>query len=332
MKKEKRMGRNDEAVTVAMHLIEKEIGKKPRKPQTYELRKRMATKEDLEFCKRYDDRLSEWNKKYEKLRKKQVEEAKKYRAMEDKLVIKEVPPIIPNHKNVLADFYAFYKAVNKVDFNAKNPYSNSDEPLQYIYTLIFYFLKDDRFFKSPLLRKDLSKPSFDKGTLTIGGYGCGKTSTWNALLASFKNHLKYIKGHKPSNEKELFEMFQINKCVSSEIVHKYTTCKDKSMLDDLLRPLMSYIPLYVDDILREQDANNFGKLNIFLTVLTHRADRNYKSHLSLNYKEINVNGEIQNASVEESLMQFRERYDGRVHDRLFGLYNIIELTGKSFRR
>ena len=104
------------------------------------------------------------------------------------------------------------------------------------------------------------------------------------------------------------------------------------MIDDLLRPLMSYTPLYIDDILREQDASNFGKLNIFLTVLTHRADRGYKSHLSLNYKEKNVNGLVENASVEESLLQFRERYDGRVHDRLFGMYNIIELTGKSFRR
>lgn len=328
------MGKNDEAITVGMHLIEQKIGKKPRKPQTYEMRKRLGTPEDLEFCKNYDDRLAEWEKKYEKLRQEQIEEAKKYKAMEKKLVVKEVPPIIPNAKKIFQDFSMFYKAQNKVEFNPKNPYSKTDEPLQYIYTLIFYFLKDERFFKSPLLRTDLSNPSFDKGTLSIGGYGCGKTSTWNALLASFNNHLDYIKRllDKPSNAKELFEMFQLNKCVSSDIVHKYTTCKDKTLLDELLRPLMSFIPLYIDDILREQDANNFGKLNVFLTVLTHRADRGHKSHLTMNYKEIVVDGNIENASVEESLLQFRERYDGRVHDRLFGMYNIIELSGKSFRR
>lgn len=329
---EKRMGKNDEAVTVGMHIIEKAIGKKPRKPQTYDMRKRMGTPEDLEFCKNYDERIAEWEAKYDDFRKKQIEENKKYKELEDKIEVKKVPPIIPNHKGVLADFNSFYKIINKVEFNPKNPFSNTDEPLQYIYTLIFYFLKDERFFKSPLLRKDLSEPSFDKGTLSIGGYGCGKTSTWNALLASFKNHVDYIKKQKPSNQDELVKMFHLNKCISSDIVHKYTVCKDKNMIDDLLRPLMSYTPLYIDDILREQDASNFGKLNIFLTVLTHRADRGYKSHLSLNYKEKNVNGLVENASVEESLLQFRERYDGRVHDRLFGMYNIIELTGKSFRR
>jgi hypothetical protein len=175
----------------------------------------------------------------------------------------------------------------------------------------------------------LSEPSFNKGTLSIGGFGCGKTSTFLTLIRAFKNHVKYAKEEIPINLKDILAKFDINSCVSTDVVNEYSTAKDKGVISDIMLPLMSSKALYIDDIIREDDGYNFGKNNIFLKVLTHRSDRDYETHLTLN-PLIKEDGLTEDILI--SLMQFDTRYDGRVHDRLFGNYNIIELTGKSFRR
>jgi hypothetical protein len=133
----------------------------------------------------------------------------------------------------------------------------------------------------------------------------------------------------PINLKDILAKFDINSCVSTDVVNEYSTAKDKGVISDIMLPLMSSKALYIDDIIREDDGYNFGKNNIFLKVLTHRSDRDYETHLTLN-PLIKEDGLTEDILV--SLMQFDTRYDGRVHDRLFGNYNIIELTGKSFRR
>jgi DNA replication protein DnaC len=313
-------------------IISEIIGKKPRMPQTYAMRRIRNNPEDIEFCDSIDKRISEWDKKADKVRKQKTIEKKKNIKLSDDFVVKKIPPIILKPEQIYADFIRVYKILSKKDFQEKNPYSETDEPYLYVKTLIYYFMKDDRFFKSPLLRKDLSEPSFEKGTLSIGGYGCGKTTTFNALLFCFKNFLKHVEKTTPENQKELKNKYSVNKCISSEIVHRYDTAISKHDLNEILKPLIGSTDLYVDDIMREKDAQNFGKNNIFLNVLTIRADRDYKSHLSMNPVEIKVNDEITFKNTEESLQEFRIRYDGRIHDRLFGNYNIIELTGKSFRR
>lgn len=327
--------REGKPIQVSRFILENIIGKKPRKPATYEMRKKRNEKGDKEFCDDYDTRIEEWEKKAEIERKRVLKEREKDREALDNFKVKEVPAINATVADVIADFMVHYKIVNKKDFSKSNPYSGTDEPLQYLYTLVYYFLRDDRFYKSPLLRKDLSVPSLDKGTITIGGYGCGKTSTWEALLATFRTHVKYCKQKMPKNLRDITDRLDINSCISSEVVMKYNLTKDKSMINELLNPLLSPKKLYIDDILREENASNFGTLNIFKQVLTHRADRSYPSHLTMNFleefeKKGNVLVPIQN--TEKSLMQYRERYDGRVHDRLFGGFNIIELRGKSFRR
>ena len=322
--------RKAEPQKVSDVILEQIIGKRPRKPQTYEMRKKLGTPEDLAFCERYDERIAEWEAKAEEVRKKTLEQRQKDIQEGIDYKPKENPPIKVLYKNVLDDFLQAYPKFNleKKDFSFINPYSDSKEPEYLIHTLICYFLKNDKFFNSPLLNTKLSKPSFNKGLLIIGGYGNGKTTVMQTLIFCFSQFIKYIQKTKPSNEKELFEQFKINQCVSSDIVNQYNLAEDKGHMDYILNPLMSKIQLYIDDILREQIANNFGKRNIFLDVLTHRADRGFKTHLTLNPKE--VDGKV--LSTEESLFMFRDQYDGRVHDRLFGLYNIIELTSKSFRR
>jgi len=330
--KNHRMNKKDDALPISMHLVHEKIGKKPRKPHSYDMRKQRGEPYDLEFCENYDKKIAKWEEKFEKLREESLKEKEKNDKLKETIVVKENPEVIPDYKLIVDDFFRMYKLQNKKDFSKTNPYSNNEEPIQYLYTLIFYFLRDDRFFRSPLLRKDLSKPSFDKGTLTIGGYGVGKTSTWNALIACFDFYVKIFNKTKPKNLKDLINTFEINKCVSSEIVNRFNRT-DKKIAQDIITPLMSYKPLYIDDILREVNANNFGIVNIFLNVLTHRGDKEHKCHLTMNYSEAkDSKNNIIFEDAEKSIMKFQERYDGRVHDRIYGNCNIIELKSKTFRR
>lgn len=309
-------------------IISKIIGQKPRKPRSYDMRMVRGSKEDIEVCTTYDKKLKSWDEKAAKIISE--EHAKNITEREDakNFVVKKVAPIIVSVKNIYDDFLEHYKIQNKnKSFNTKNPYSDSSEPKEYIYTLIYYFMKDERFFKSPLLRKDLSAPSFEKGTLTIGGFGCGKSSTFFALLSAFRNHVDYVRKVMPENMQDIIDKYRINQCISTDIVNQHDTVKHKNSINDIMMPLMSSVPLYIDDILREDDA--YYQKNIFKKVLTHRADRNSKTHLTMNPSE-DDQGKVED--IQKSLLQYKTRYDGRIHDRIFGDYNIIELSGKSFRR
>ena len=319
------MGKAD---TVGNIILSKIIGEKPRKPRSYDMRKVRGSKEDIEVCKVFDEKLKDWTEKADEIRKKEYKKRSKEREESNNFEVKITPPIIVTAKDIYADFLQHYKAQNlNKQFNPRNPYSDSGEPLEYVYTLIYYFMKDDRFFDSPLLRKDLSEPSFDKGTLTVGGYGCGKSTTFFALLSAFKNHIKYVKDIMPENIDEIISKYRINQCISTDIVNQHDTVKHRNSINDIMLPLMSSVQLYIDDLLREDDA--YFQKNIFLKVLTHRSDRKSKTHITLNPSQ---NDEGESESIEKSLFQIETRYDGRIHDRIFGDYNIIEMSGKSFRR
>ncbi|CAL2094659.1 hypothetical protein [Tenacibaculum sp. 190524A02b] len=303
---------------------------KPKKPKTYNLRKKRGTPEDIKICEEYDRQVEKWKK----LRKKyndnaQLEENKLEKL--SKVIIKH------NISDVRNDFTKLYKILFDKDFSFTNPYSETNEPKIFLDTVLCYFLKKDNFFNSPLLRKDLSSPCFKKGLLVIGGYGNGKTSLFKTLHTLFNNHCKHIKQNFPpnreSNIEELLKQFDMNYCVTTESVLKYDTAKDKSQIQKILLPLTSSKQLYIDDLLREEIAFNFSKKNIFKDILTLRADKGYKTHLSMNFSEyVSKEGKVEYHNTESSLSQFRNKYDGRVHDRIFGMCNIIELSGRSFRR
>lgn len=308
-------------------IISEIIGKRPVRPSSYNLRKLRGFESDIEFCKKIDGAISEWEEKAEEIRGNQPKE--------DRNIDFKNPDINVTVEAVIDDFLQIYKIQNNKEFQKVNPYSNTNEPELYLKTLVYYFLKDDRFFESPLLNKKLSEPSFEKGTLSIGGYGCGKTTTFLALAAAFKNHCDYVKKVVPGNMYEILAKFDLRTCVSSDIVNQIRKAKEKKIsTQDIYTPLQSSRPLLIDDILREEDVLYFGKENVFKNILTLRADRNLKLHLTLNYLEIkDSNGVVTGfKDTENSLFEFRNRYDGRVHDRLFGVCNIIELSGKSFRR
>ena len=174
--------------------------------------------------------------------------------------------------------------------------------------IIYYFSKDERFFESENLCK-LSEPSFDKGLLIIGNFGNGKTST----MITFEKIFQNIKGVS-------FKGYTAN-----EVVGMFEKCSDDISKKEFERKV-NFGNRYFDDVKTERLASNFGKVNIFKDILESRYNNKVKTFITCNFKD-GFEG-----NIEVALEEFGEKYGGRVHDRLFEMFNIIEFKGKSFRK
>lgn len=177
--------------------------------------------------------------------------------------------------------------------------------------LLYYFSKDDRFFKCENLSR-LSVPSFDKGLLIIGNYGNGKTSTMKVFEHIFKGVPGYTFNGYTTNE--AVTMFE--KCIGDK----------KDILRTEFEQRMWYGTRYFDDLKTERIASNFGMVNIFREILEERSSRKSKTYCTMNFK----NGFKDN--IEEAVFELSEKYGERVYDRAFEMFNIIEFKGDSFRK
>jgi hypothetical protein len=152
--------------------------------------------------------------------------------------------------------------------------------------------------------------------LIIGGYGNGKTSIMrslsNVLIGSTKDFRYY-----PVN-RIVSEYEEINDSAGKEIFNKKYNRGNRCF----------------DDVLSERNASNYGRINVFQDIFLNRYDLSYSdygkenwiTHINCNYRD-GYEGDLENA-----LDQFEERYTGRVYDRLFAMFNIIEFSGSSFRK
>jgi len=188
--------------------------------------------------------------------------------------------------------------------------------------LIYYFSKDQRFFQSENLSL-MSKPSFDKGLLIVGNFGNGKTSAMKVFEFLFKN----IQGHS-------FKGYSAN-----EVVLMFEKCTgDKAeILRQEFETIMWRGNRYFDDLKTERIASNYGKVNIFKEILEERYSRmvpnrelypdkpTAKTFITCNYEDHSP-GDLK-AAIDE----FGTKYGGRVYDRIFEMFNIVEFKGKSFR-
>lgn len=209
-------------------------------------------------------------------------------------------------------FKTNFLIVNSKEFE-KNEFTTKNlEPL------IYYFAKDERFFQCENLSK-LSTPSFDKGILIVGTFGNGKT----AVMRTFEKIFSTTKGVS-------FKGYSAN-----EVVTMFEKCNDHEKKSEFNRK-MNFGDRYFDDIKTERQASNYGKVNLFKDILENRYNnriqttngvpKTNKTYGTCNYKE----GFEGNADV--ALEEFGELYGGRVYDRLFEMFNIIEFKGKSFRK
>jgi len=152
-------------------------------------------------------------------------------------------------------------------------------------------------------------PSKSKGLLLIGNFGTGKSTTMRAIEKILRdNHLEgQFKGY-----------------TANEIVEMYEECQSPQDKRSFWKRML--IPrIYIDDVKTEREASNYGKANLIKEIIEKRYDRSLLTHISCNYKAGHA------ADLEAGIAEFGEKYGGRVLDRIFGMFNIIEFKGKSFR-
>jgi len=240
----------------------------------------------------------------------QREASKKYIA--DMLSKKEEKPFKTTALLLGNVFKTTFASVNGKEFE-KNEFTNNN-----ILPLVYYFSKDPRFFECENLSK-LSTPSFDKGILIVGHFGNGKTATMRVFERIFQN----IKGMS-------FKGYTAN-----EVVGMFEKCNDDISKKEFERK-MNLGSRYFDDIKTERIASNYGKVNIFKDILETRYNNRIqtvndkiiinKTFATCNYKD------GYEGNLEVAVDEFLEKYGGRVYDRLFEMFNVIEFKGKSFRK
>lgn len=209
-------------------------------------------------------------------------------------------------------FKVNFKIVNQKDFD------KNDFTIKNIEPLIYYFSKDSRFFDCENLSK-LSTPSFDKGILIVGTFGNGKT----AVMRTFEKIFSTTKGIS-------FKGYSAN-----EVVTMFEKCIDQDTKADFNRK-MNFGDRYFDDIKTERQASNYGKVNLFKDIFENRYNNRIKiskgeSETNKTYGTCNYKEGFE-GNTEVALEEFGEMYGGRVYDRLFEMFNIIEFKGKSFRK
>ncbi len=182
----------------------------------------------------------------------------------------------------------------------------SQETFLRLITIIRYLTRSPLFFRSSLINQKLSKPGWDKGLLIIGDYGTGKSSILQTLVRLQPSLYRY---HTALD-------------VTSEYESLHTSYDKKNFMEKYAKGTRLF-----DDILTEPVASNFGLKNVFKDILEIRCSNNAKTILACNYDP-----EHGNEDVNSGLLQFRAKYGGRVYDRLFEMFNIVEFKGKSMRR
>lgn len=210
------------------------------------------------------------------------------------------------------DIYRFFLIEFEKIFNKK--FIETTENKELLTTILYYFIKNDRFFNSPcLIKPECTIPSFDKGLLIMGNTGVGKTSILLALENVFNNYIIY-------NSTIHFKSISAYQLVNE--FEKLNTPEEKE--DFFMKHQRGF--RYYDDVKSEKDASNFGKVNLIKIILYQRNEKRLRTIITCNYDESFPN------NFEKGLDEFGTRYDARIYDRLFSDFNFIEARGKSMRR
>jgi len=181
-------------------------------------------------------------------------------------------------------------------------------------TLINYFSRNEDFLNSPRLcrtpsGKFISEPSFKKGFLIIGDFGCGKSSMMRAFKTLFDGHTL------------TFKSYTTNKIVTN--FESYTDTSERTGYMNRTKTKTAYF----DDVKTEKEASNYGLHNLMKDVIEERYNNNAKTFMTCNYA---LNDPTK--SIDIALKEFDTKYGARVFDRLFEMFNIIEFKGSSLRK
>ncbi len=204
---------------------------------------------------------------------------------------------------------------------AGKEFIQTPETLANIAPLVEYFARDSNFKTRDRLLMQLGhqqlRPNLNKGLLIIGGYGNGKTT----IMETFAT---------------LFDHYQMPMKFSSYKAHDLVTEYERLGADPTFLESSKYQfyerlskvkGLYLDDVKKEREASNYGKVNLIRDILEKRYDhKNSTTYITCNYRD-----GAPCEDPEDALAEFGEKYGGHIYDRLFEMFNIILFKGKTFR-
>jgi len=223
----------------------------------------------------------------------------------------EIKPVLLNNTQLTIDKF---RELFKIEFrNYHNrEFEITDNSISLLDTLINYFYKNDDFYNSNCLIKNLNKPSLEKGLLIIGNSGIGKSGLLEIFFNIFTKHCHFDPKFR----------FRLKSAI--KIVSEYES-KEKFINNDDFFNKYSKGFLMIDDIKSESEASNYGKKNLLKDILFLRNENKARTILTCNFSE-----EFPN-DIEAAITEFGLKYDHRIYDRIFEMCNIIEGKGKSFR-
>lgn len=223
----------------------------------------------------------------------------------DLSIIKPSLPGNSNAKEIYETFKKCYREISGVLF------IEDKEAKALVYTLIYYFQNAQNFFESSLLYTiPGTENSLNKGLIIVGGYGTGKST----CLQTFQFMLNNI------YQSRVNVRFQ----TAIDVVNEYENTLQEN-LDDFYNKQCNGFRVF-DDLKSEKEASRFGKLELFEEILFKRLEKQRIITIILcNYAEECPN------NIEAAIEEF-SRYGGRVYDRLFGKFNVLRLSGRSYRK
>ena len=205
-------------------------------------------------------------------------------------IIKTIPIVWDKHAKGIINIAKHFEPNFKVTENNK----------QILKSMLQYFIGDENF-----------NGSLDKGLLSIGGVGTGKS-----LL--FKIFKEYTMNVLNTNSYKMFTSIEIINNVNVEgtgYLKMFSDCTDES---NISRP----ITCYIDDIAsKNEKVKHYGTdVNVIEELLSLRYNV-YSKHRKLTHATTNIYAK-----------EMKEIYDARIVDRLIEMFNILELGGESFRK
>ncbi len=294
-----------------------------RKPIMYDFRK-MANPDDP-IVKKYDDWVAEQDAKIIESTRETV-----------KRIYKQKPALKLECINIQSLKNAFlnqWKKNEGFDFNTK---ANNGQSNIFLFTLMYYFAQNENFFKSPLLYSNKTIPALNKGLLIIGPFGVGKSKIMKVFQDLFFGGSQY-QDNTIINDESGCPQFLFNYKLSfasytaNSVVLSYEGCQTDTKNTEQMNKRAFWSKMlngkvYFDDVLTEDKASNYGKIDLFSKILQERYANKRITFITCNYKrDAPLNQEI-------ALQQFATKYGTLVYDRLFEMFNIIFLTGESLRR
>lgn len=214
------------------------------------------------------------------------------------------PVLLENRKELTEEEF---RKLFEIEFKGLigKDFIQNENSIAYLDILINYFYKNDKFYDSDILIKNLNTPSLDKGLLIIGNPGIGKSLVLKTFFTIFEKKCVY-------NPLYRFRMKN-----SKEIILQYESKEDYINNEDFFKSFITGF-LMIDDVKAEDEAFKYGKKNLLNDILYFRYENSARTIITCNYDEKYPN------DIEKAIDEFGTKYDGRIYDRLFEMCNIIE--------